>query len=109
MLRVALLGGILRPEVQAAKKDVHLLCRPPAANEFIALGDEVIDDVFIDLGEMGLPRQQLRLARWLFERPGHLQLYPVHHAVLPMGRGAALVQDMPAQLPLLEDVWPRAR
>jgi len=39
-------------------------------NEFIALGDEFVDDVFIDLGEMGLPCQKLRLARWLFERPG---------------------------------------
>jgi hypothetical protein len=34
-----------------AKRKSHALSLKP--NEFIALGDEFVDDVFIDLGEMG--------------------------------------------------------
>ena len=55
------------------------------------------------------PAKELRKARRLFDRPGHLQLFPVHHAVLPVRCGGTLVQDIAVFHPLLEDVRPGAR
>src|SRR5947208_10189798 len=52
---------------------------------------------------MRFARQDLCLAGRFFERPGHLELFPVYCAVLPVGRGGAFVQYVPAELPLLED------
>ena len=89
---------ILGAEIQATEIDLHLLRRDPAADEFVALGHQFIGEIFVDLGEMRFARQELGIARRLFERPGHLQLFPVHHAMLPVRRGGAFVQDIPAQL-----------
>src|SRR5262249_39715636 len=48
-------------------------------------------------------------ARWFLERPGHLQFFPVHYTMLPVRCGGTLVQEVAAQLSLLEDIRPSAR
>ena len=91
MFGVASRCFVLGAKIQPAEHDLDLLCGAPAANELIALGDQLIDEVFVDLGYVGLTRQQLRQARWFLECPGHLKFFPVHYAMPPVRCGGTLV------------------
>ena len=108
MFGVASDGFVLGTEIQPGKENLHLLRRTATADELVALGHQVVDKVLIDLGQVGLSGQELRKAGGLFERPGHLQLFPVHRTVLPVRRGSAFVQDVAVDLALLEDIRPGA-
>jgi hypothetical protein len=43
---------VLRAEVEATKVDLHLLRRAPAAHELIALGDQLVTEVLVDLSQV---------------------------------------------------------
>src|SRR5262249_56857327 len=79
------------------------------AKEVVAGRAEMVGQVLVALGEVGLARHELGKARGLLEGPRHLDLFPVHRAVLPVGGWRPLVQDVAGQLALLEDVRARAR
>ena len=106
VLGVALRGLVLGAEVQSAESNDGLLRHLPATDEFESFGDRLVGEVSVDLGEVAFSRQQLGKARRLLDVPGHHDLFPVHHPPLPVRRRGALVQDIPAELPLLEDVRP---
>src|ERR1043166_9315983 len=53
---------------------------------------------------MRFAAEELRLTRRPLERPGHLEFFPVHRAVLPVRCGGAFVQHVAAELTLLEDI-----
>src|SRR5216117_3021974 len=97
---------VLGAEVEPAEIDLHLLRGGSAPDELVAFRDQFVGEVLVDLGEMGFARDQLRKARRFFEGPRHLDLFPVHHAMLPVRGWRPLVQDIPVQLSLFEDVRP---
>src|SRR5712691_5562214 len=68
VLGVAPCLWVLGAKIQPTEDQADLLRRAPARDQLIALADCIVDQVFIDLGEMGLACQHLRKARWLFNR-----------------------------------------
>src|SRR5207249_752698 len=98
----------LGAKVESTKIDLDLLRCPPAADELIALGYQCVSQILVHLSQVRLPSQQLRKARRLLERPGHLQLFPVYDAPLPVWYRSTFIEDVAAQLPLLEDIRPGA-
>ena len=108
VLRVAPRLRVLSAKIQPPEYEVDLLCRPSARDHLIALADGVVDQVFIDLRKVGLACQHLRIARRLLNGPGHLELFPIHHPVLPVGRRGPLEQDVAIHLALFDHVGTRA-
>src|SRR5262249_14947541 len=85
---------ILSAEVEPAKDQDDLLGHLSATDELIPLAHRLIDEVLIDLGGMRLPRYELRQTRRLLDRPGHLELFPVHRTPFPVRRGTTLKEHI---------------
>src|SRR5262249_36706033 len=105
---IAPLLFVLRAEVEPTKIQDDLLRYLSATDELIPLTYRFLDEVLVDLGEVGFTSQELRQTRRLFERPGHLQFFPVHCAPLPVWCRGTLVEHIAVWRPFLEDIRPGA-
>ncbi len=90
---------VLSTEVEPAEDQDDLLGHLSTADELMSLAHHFIGEVLVQLGEVRLPRDELRQTRRLFERPGHLEFFPVHHPVLPVRRRGTLVEHIAVWLP----------